>query len=262
MPGLPHYVFFGDVVYEPGGTYGPRLQTIYQLFFVTSGHARVEVDGHKYDVGEGQMALFKPGHVEFFQFSKETKTHHRWCHLGWQLPRKVGDKVERLPLRAPLSKRTEHLCDLGLSLQHDPHARKPLLQHLGAATFWEFVGTQAQKAPSAPRATLPAVVARVQTYIAQHYPDDLSLAKLGVIAAVSPEHLTRLFRKHLGTTPMHHLWRVRAEQGVSYLHHTGLSVEQVAYRCGFKTAAHFSRRVKARYGLTPGQIRADHWLTG
>ena len=159
MPGLPHYVFFGDVVYEPGGTYGPRLQTLYQIFFVNSGHAHIEVDGHKHDVGEGQMALLKPGHTEFFQFAKKTATHHRWCHLDWQVPEGGGEKIERLPLGAPLSERLEHLCDLGLSLQHDPHAPAPLLRHLGAAAFWEFVGTQAQRLPAARHATLPAVVA-------------------------------------------------------------------------------------------------------
>ncbi len=258
---LPNRVFFGDVVYEPGGTYGPRIQPDYQLLFIHSGSAEVEIDGQRHPLGRGEMALLRPGHREFFRFSETTRTHHRWCNFTWSLSADAARRVEELAFDAPLSQRAQHLTNLGLSLQHDPDAPEPLLRHLAAASFWEFVGAQREH-PAAARATLPGALTRVQTYLAQHYADDLSLAKLGAVASLSPEHLTRLFRKHLRTTPTEQLWQVRTQQGLLYLRHTGLPVEQVAYRCGFKTAAHFSRRIKARYGLSPRQIRADYWLPG
>lgn len=259
QPGLPCSVFFGDVVYEAGGTCGPRLQGNYQLLFISSGHVRVEIDGQPHDLAKGHMAFLKPGHREFFQFAERTRTHHRWCHFGWQLSPNVIEKLELMTFGVPLSKRMEHLCDLGLSLQHDPYAPETLLKHTAAAAFWEFISAQMKRDSSAQYATLPAAITRVQTYIVQHYAEELSLAQLSRIASVSPEHLSRLFRKYLDTTLMDYLWQVRAEQGVLYLRHTGLSVEAIAYRCGYKTAAHFSRRIRTRYGLTPSQIRAQHW---
>ena len=256
---LPTDVFFGDVVYEAGGTYGPRLQTNYQLLFISSGHARIEIDGRPHDLAQRQMAFLKPGHREFFRFAEKTRTHHRWCHFDWQLPDDVVKRLEQLTFGAPLSGRMEHLCDLGLSLQHDPYAPQALLQHLAAAAFWEFFGVQSSGVSSVQSATLPVAITRVQTYVVQHYADDLSLKKLGRVASVSPEHLSRLFRRHLDTTPINYLWRVRTQQGAVYLRHTGLTVETISYRCGFKTAAHFSRSIKYHYGLTPSQIRTRHW---
>lgn len=79
---------------------------------------------------------------------------------------------------------------------------------------------------------------------------------------MSLEHLVRLFRKHLDTTPIHYVWQVRVRQGSLYLRHTGLPVEEIAYQCGFKTAAHFSRGIKARYGQPPSQLRARYWRSG
>ncbi len=255
---LPDNVFFGDVTYGSGGTYGPRLQTTYQLLFINSGYARVEIDGRPHDLEQGQMAFLKPGHREFFRFAERTRTHHRWCHFEWQLSDEVVDKLEQLTFGVPLSKRMEHLCDLGLSLQHDPDAPETLLKHIAAAAFWEFIGAQTKRASSTQHATLPVALARVQTYIVQHYADDLSLRKLSTVASVSPEHLSRLFRRYLDTTPINYLWQVRTRQGKLYLLHTGLTVEAIAYRCGFKTPAHFSRSIKARYGLTPSQVRTHH----
>lgn len=256
---LPNNVFFGDVIYEAGGTHGPRRQTNYQLLLINSGHARIEIDGRPHNLAQGQMAFLKPRHKEFFRFSERTRTHHRWCHFDWQLSKKVIDKVELMTFDAPLTKRMEHLCDLGLSLQHDPYVPETLLKHIAAATFWEFVSAQTKRVSCAQHATLPVTITRVQTYIAQNYSDDLSLRELSTVASVSPEHLSRLFRRYLDTTPIHYLWQLRAQQGALYLRHTGLTVEAIAYRCGFKTAAHFSRSIKARYDLTPSQIRARHW---
>lgn len=257
--GLPESVFFGDVVYKPGGTYGPRLQSMYQLLFVQSGHVSVEVDQQTHELGKGEMALLKPGHHEFFRFDKDVRTHHRWCHFSWQLSEKAAHSVDALAFKASLSQRMEHLVDLGLSLQHDPYALAPSLGHLAAAAFWEFVGAQASRLLPDRCATLPIAVARVQTYIFQHYSADLSLQSLAAEASTSPEHLSRLFRKHLHTTPMQYVWQVRVEQGLLNLRHTGLTVEEIAYRCGFKTSAHFSRRIKAECGQTPSQVRERHW---
>lgn len=256
---LPSDVFFGDVVYKAGGTYGPRVQPTYQLLLIHSGHAKIYIDGQKNDLNRGEVALLKPGHQEFFQFSEETRTHHRWCHFKWHLPEAVVQKIESLAFGVPLSRRMEHLIDLGLSLQHDPYALDPLLKHLAAAVFWEFISTQASQLSSARHATLPISITRVQTYIVQNYSDDITLRTLSQIASVSPEHLNRLFRRHLDTTPIYYLWQVRVQQGISNLRHTGLAIEEIAYQCGFKTAAHFSRSVKAQYGQTPSQVRARHW---
>lgn len=259
MPGLPSNVFFGDVMYQAGGTCGPRLQPTYQLLFIHSGYAKVYIDGRKHDLAAGEMALLKPGHQEFFQFARETTTHHRWCHFDWPLPNDAAQNIEHLSFRAPLSRRMEHLVDLGLSLHQDPHVLNPPLKYLAAAALWEFISTQAGQLPSTQHAVLPPAIARVQTYISQRYSDDLTLPKLSKVASVTPEHLNRLFRKHLDTTPICYLWQVRVRQGVSNLCHTGLAVEEIAYQCGFKTAAHFSRRVKAHCGQTPGQVRARYW---
>lgn len=258
---LPTGVFFGDIVYEPGGTFGPRLQPTYQLLYLHSGWADVSVGRAQYRLGAGDMALLKPGPREFFRFAETTRTHHRWCHFAWSLPEKAAAVLDGLAFSAPLTQRAEHLTDLGLSLQHDPDVLGPSLGHLAAASFWEFVSAQVRRTPAG-RATLPVALARVQTYIAQHYAEPLSLGDLAAVASLSPEHLTRLFRKHLRSSPVRELWRVRLEQGLLYLRHTGLTAEKIAYRCGFKTAAHFSRRVKAHCGLTPVQVRARHWRDG
>ena len=52
-------------------------------------------------------------------------------------------------------------------------------------------------------------------------------ADLASAAHIAPEHLVRLFRRELGTTPMRYLWDERVREGVYLLEHTGLGVTEV-----------------------------------
>lgn len=254
----PHNVFFGDVVYAPGGTYGPRVQPNYQLILIHYGHVTLDIGSQSYRLSRGEVALLKPGHREFFSFAEGTRTRHSWCHFDWSLPGPAATSIDALAFSAPISERLEHLVNLGLSLQHDPYALTPSLAHLAGAAFWEFVATQRKRFSGVHHATVPTAVSRVQTYIVQHYAEDLTLRQLSVVACVTPEHLSRLFSRYLGSTPMRYLWSVRVQQSVVRLRHTGLSVEEIAYQCGFKSAAHFSKKFRTLCAQTPSQVRASH----
>jgi transcriptional regulator GlxA family with amidase domain len=69
----------------------------------------------------------------------------------------------------------------------------------------------------------------------------------------------RRFRAELGTTPIAYLWERRVALGIDLLRSTGLPVQAVATRAGFRSVYHFSRRVKAHAGSSPTAIRAAVW---
>ena len=255
---LPKNVFFGSVMYDVGGTYGPRIQGQWQLVVIRSGEAIIYIDGIKQHLKQGEVAFLKKGHKEFFEFSKTTKTYHSWCDFHWDFPETMLLLISALPFKTVVSSRIERLIDLGLSLHHDTQALEPALAHLAAATFWEYVSSSDLSEPSNQNARLPEPIKRIQAYIRLNYYRDIRLKQLSEIAFVTPEHLTRLFRKHLSTTPIRYLQNVRVNQGISFLSHTSISVERIAFNCGFKTAAHFSRSVKQHTGQTPSEIRGQH----
>jgi AraC family transcriptional regulator of arabinose operon len=87
----------------------------------------------------------------------------------------------------------------------------------------------------------------------------LTLADIAGAAHVTPAHLIRSFRAERGTTPMAYLWERRVALGVDLLANTGLPIATVAQRCGFRTAHHFSRRVRQATGLPPGALRSARW---
>jgi AraC family transcriptional regulator of arabinose operon len=92
-----------------------------------------------------------------------------------------------------------------------------------------------------------------------HYAQVLQLDDLAKVAGVSPNHLIRLFKQELQLTPLEWLWRERIRQAETLLEHSGFSVSEIAFRCGFQNPYHFSRRFKETTGTSPKSYRQKRW---
>ena len=76
------------------------------------------------------------------------------------------------------------------------------------------------------------------------------------MAHCSRQHLIRLFRTHLHTTPMRELQRLRAEAAHRLLRTTDLSAADIARRVGLAGQPQLSRLLKRHWGAGPTAIRS------
>lgn len=74
-------------------------------------------------------------------------------------------------------------------------------------------------------------------------------------ARVSPEHFRRLCRRYLGRSPMNHLTFIRIQEAMRLLHETDDTIEAIAYRVGYHTAAAFSKAFRSWTGHCPSELR-------
>jgi transcriptional regulator GlxA family with amidase domain len=102
------------------------------------------------------------------------------------------------------------------------------------------------------------LVRRLVEHIAGHPGGDLTAVGLAARAGVTPRHLTRLFREHLGLTPGKYVRRARCEAAAHLLVTTALPVAGVAVRCGFGSAEALRQAFTDRYGISPSRYRTVH----
>lgn len=92
-------------------------------------------------------------------------------------------------------------------------------------------------------------------YIEEHYREPLTLSELAGTFGLSREYFSRLFRKNIGISLMHHIMMVR----ISHFHHdlvtTGDPVMELLEKHGLTNYKLFSRVFKDLYGDTPLRIR-------
>lgn len=253
----PSGVTYGDVIYPPGGTLGPRPQRYYQLVLVYAGQMSAWIDGAPLIAGENTTTLLFPGHTITFKFDPHQETHHAWMHLTLpDLPEAVRTRLGRIAPVIPLSSVMHTLMEQLLTQRAStlPTASE-ISEAIALQMFWQFVG-EAEQLPACNRSNAPAAtVEKAQYYINYHVHESLTLSQIAQSVSMSPTHLIRLFKRALAMTPMDYLWQQRVKMGIELLEQTGLSVKEISVTCGFKTSFHFSRRVKEATGCTPTQLR-------
>lgn len=251
------YAGAGSIVYPPGGRFGPRIQPDIQLVMLYTGELNLTIDGRQVQLLPGQLILLKPGHEENFVFSKTEESWHRWIAIHpTHLSGAMREALYSLPECLVLTEEMNRLIDLMLSLQRHVPIEDPALLSLGLAALHmypkelERVLLQKEKHP--------AVYAAV-TWIHEHYTEEITLERLADQVGLSSEHLLRLFKKNIQSTPIHYLWEYRVKRAIELLTNTGLTISEISQRCGFKTSHHLARLMKQSTGRTATEIRQMSW---
>ncbi|RZT78084.1 helix-turn-helix protein [Micromonospora violae] len=126
---------------------------------------------------------------------------------------------------------------------------------LAAAALAVFPNTAFTEPTAADRHdATTATLRRAITFLEEHADRDISAADIASAAGVSLRAVQLAFRRHLGTTPMAHLRRIRLVRA----HHDLVradphqeTVSAIASRWGFASHSRFTARYHASYGVPP-----------
>lgn len=252
----------GDILYAPGGACGPRYQHDYQLVVIHQGCLDLWLDGEAVHVPAGYGILLSPGHREHFVFSAEQETHHSWCAIAPRaVPQHLRRDLQRYRGPIPFAGRMLSLLEMSRRAQPTAAADEPLQDGfylgLGLALFCDFA--LAARSGAVPNTNAEALLAKMEQYIWEEHTRHLSLHDIARATGVSRQHLLKLCRLHGKPTPMSQLYTTRLETATDLLRQTGLSVNDIADKCGFVNIFHFSRKFKEAYGRSPGTWRKELW---
>jgi AraC-like DNA-binding protein/mannose-6-phosphate isomerase-like protein (cupin superfamily) len=98
-------------------------------------------------------------------------------------------------------------------------------------------------------------VAMAVRYIDEQFADPIRVDELASSFFLSPGRFTEVFRSVMGCAPRDYLKHVRIEHAKTLVATTGLSVTEIAARCGYPDPAHFTRQFRECTGMSPRECR-------
>ena len=127
-----------------------------------------------------------------------------------------------------------------------------------------FVGRLVREAHAGPSRSVsePAglsvpALRRVEGFVRETHPRDVSVASMAEAAGLSYFSFIRRFRRASGMTPHQYLLGHRVARARSLLADDRLSLAEVALRSGFASQSHLTGVFRGRLGTTPGRYRAE-----
>lgn len=179
--------------------------------------------------------------------SPETKSIILSCHDEFDFARKaIGLKCLDYVLKpVKYDKLTEVLMKAKHSVEES--YRQSVLKNYGRIYIDNI--TQARKGESID------AVEKVAEYIDSHLSEDLNVGQLANMVYVSPDHLTRSFKKRYSQTVTDYILAKRMILAGELLRDSKMTITMVSDCVGFGNYSYFTVQFKKYYGMTPREYQ-------
>jgi AraC family transcriptional regulator len=238
----------------------PGVSDLHLLLYV-AGDAVVRVDSGGKPVRRrrvpGSLELMVPGQATIRSYDAATAPRTVQVHI----PRAAVDQAA-VQLGGPAPDFEAIAAGLGTGDSLTEHLLRSLpaardagdLYAESAAAFLSvhlLTGGRGAAVPGPERAAVRTAIAVMRDRLG----GPLTLADIAAEVHLSVYHFIRVFRAATGETPHRFLTRLRIEQAQRLLTDPGLTVEQIAERCGFSSAGSLSAAFLAHIGSRPSAYR-------
>ncbi len=98
-------------------------------------------------------------------------------------------------------------------------------------------------------------LSELESWVADHLDEDLSVPVLAARACMSVRNFSRRFAQEVGVTPASYVEAVRVEAAKRLLESTGRSLPDIAAACGFGTVETMHRSFRRTVRVTPSEYR-------
>ena len=278
------YVRWADSVLIHAGGNGAWQRRLYdhEFVYVLEGQGHIVLDGRAHFAGADSLFLVQPRVWHSFLADAGVPWRLLGVHFDWQHRPdterfahffSVSGPEEPDLYRAPVdvphwNPRVRPFLDLrgrgrvrraleALCLEHgrgDPEATPISGALLAAAVgqmarearLLEELGAHPSVGPDAVRR-----VQRARDLLEAPHETPLSIEAAAEMVGWSGDHMRRMFKQVLGSSPAQIQMGARLRRAQELLRYGGLPIAEVARRCAFEDASHFARVFRRATGLTP-----------
>ena len=239
-----------------GNKSSSHYHSLIEIYYMKRGSCNYFIDDKSYRVEAGDLVFIPSGIIH--KTTYDTEFHDRWlinCSEFF-IPDSVGDKIRSLPHIFRKSEVTAE-CERVMSKVAVEYKKKDeySVDALKGLTY-ELIFLLVRNAENQTETpTGSAFIEIAVKYIQENYQAEVSLSKLAKTLAVSPEHLSRTFKKQTGFGFSEYLTLYRLQKAEYMLkNEPGRSVNEVAFACGFNDSNYFSYKFKNAYKISPKKI--------
>ena len=245
------------------------------------GRGTVVLNGVEHPLTRGLVYLLPWGHAIIYRASDEdpflvygmhvipahardvpielTVAHDPRHHLYGTAARSPGPRAGHEVVRTDESRRPALAMLVRYAIAvFGAGARDDQARALGRLAIAELESTPEVDVRADP--AVPAELRRLLRWIDAHLTEPLALRDLVRVDGRGTSTLNRLFRDHLGRSPMDWVLHCRVERACALLSSTHRGVAEIARETGFDDPYYFSRVFKARTGRSPRAWRTHRQI--
>lgn len=233
-------VSFGFETCKPSHSHGPAVRTHWLLHYVQAGFGSFSIRGRTYPVSPGSVFVIPP--YQEISYRADPKQPWEYIWIGFvadgDMPAVFDRPVLQCPGAGSLFQRMKTCRDF-------QNGRNWFL----CAGLMELIALLSEQSPAEEDYVLQAI-----SYMQAEFAQPLNVTLLAAQLGIDRSYFSSLFLRKMGISPGKFLERLRLEKAAELLLHHGCAVSTAALSCGYQDQAHFSKRFKAHFGVSPREF--------
>jgi AraC family transcriptional regulator of arabinose operon len=94
---------------------------------------------------------------------------------------------------------------------------------------------------------------QIKMYIERNAAEQLTLKEISASVGLSVSRASQLFKATVNQSIMDYAIEVKMTMAKERMLHDGITLQEIAYLCGFSNYTHFNRLFRSRFGMSPSQ---------
>ena len=241
-----------------------RTLADFELVLMLRGQATYIADRTRYDFPEGGIAIGRPGTQEEYHWDTTQTSRHAYFHFSIESMPQDWPPVSQWPriIDSPPIPATDLFEHILIQIKEHPDWSVTAPNRYASSLLETLLDLCLQNQEHHLvdfESDIPEPMRRSIYWMRAHFENkpeaSITLAKLAEAACVTENHLCRLFQKTLKVSPLQAVKLMRLQLSLSLLLRSNLSIQEIAFRCGFNDPLYFSRTFSKVYGNSPSRTR-------
>lgn len=266
-------LYVTDIGYYPHAAhhYRSRQEPIgqYVLIYCVDGSGWYRIGDKEYQVQKGCFFILPPDMPHAYGASEDESWTIYWIHFsgnhasiyseGMQTPHKINVSMNsRIMDRINIFEEILTTLKSGTSME-DLRYASSLLHHFLASIRYLSRFRNTNSASSHHEDANPSdglsICQTAIHFMKENLENRLTLQQVLDYTGYSQSHLSSLFKKHIGQSPLACFNRLKIDRACRLLKETNMKVNQICYKVGIEDPYYFSRLFSKTMGISPSEYR-------
>ena len=224
----------------------------YELLITINGSGTVTVDGVAYNATKGSTILIDCHKTHTYQTSKCSIWEYKYVHFS----NNSNDKLvnDCLGLMDFVGSADQYFDDLNIVLNCIDINSEYIFSNIISNILTSLIVLK-----NTPKKICPYKneIEEAAAIMKREFNQDINISNIAKNSFISVYYFIRLFKEYNGLSPYCYLTRYRVSKAKEFLL-MGLSLEEISFRCGFKSTDNFLKIFKRHACITPTMYRKQY----
>lgn len=256
-----------DIGYYPQAVYHYRVRSKedaaqYVLIYCTAGEGWFKIHNKKFQVGANQFFILPKNTEHAYGSNANNPWTIYWIHFdgekasffanGFDVPTNISpNSNSRIEDRLRIFEEMFLTLKKGYSKYNLYYTITSLFYFLGSI---KFLGEYRE---SSTQDKQKDIIDDVIHFMHENIERKLTLKDLASNAGLSASHLSAVFQKRTGYSPLRYFIHLKIQEACHYLDFTDLKINQICFKFGFEDPFYFSRIFTKTMGISPTEYRLE-----